>query len=111
MQPGMIILWYGSLLDIPDGWVICDGTGETAQILGLWVVGAGNLYDAGEIPGGLPHNHTETYLANRHQFVAGAWMYLGGLFQEWTTMDFDTFTSDRTQLRPPYHALYYIQKT
>lgn len=107
----MIILWYGELLDIPDGWVICDGTPPVVLTIGLFVVGAGNLYAAGEIPAALPHNHTETYLAWAHSFVAGAWMYLGALFWVLVTMGFDTFTSDRTRILPPYHALYYIQKT
>ena len=37
---GMIMIWYGSLTDIPPGWVLCDGSNDTPDLRGRFVVGA-----------------------------------------------------------------------
>lgn len=36
---GMIMLWYGSLANIPAGWVVCDGTNGTPDMRGRVPVG------------------------------------------------------------------------
>ena len=38
---GMIMLWSGSVASIPAGWVLCDGTNGTPNLLNQFVVGAG----------------------------------------------------------------------
>jgi microcystin-dependent protein len=37
-----IILWYGSV--VPDGWLLCDGTGGTPNLSDRFVVGIGEHY-------------------------------------------------------------------
>ena len=36
---GGIIMWSGSPADIPDGWALCDGRGNTPNLRGKFVVG------------------------------------------------------------------------
>jgi hypothetical protein len=40
LPPNMIIIWYDT--NIPDGWVICDGTNGTPDLRGRMILGADN---------------------------------------------------------------------
>ena len=42
---GLISMWYGLSIDIPEGWLLCDGTNGTPDLRGRFVVGAGGSYD------------------------------------------------------------------
>lgn len=58
---GGIILWSGSFLTIPTGWVLCDGTNGTPNLVDKFIVGAGNgssVFDVADIGGNLSHTHT-----------------------------------------------------
>jgi hypothetical protein len=48
---GMIALWYGASDAIPTGFVICDGTGGTPDLINNFVIGAGGTYTLGETGG------------------------------------------------------------
>ena len=65
---GMIMLWSGSVVSIPSGWLLCDGTSGTPNLQNRFIVGAGDSYavdatggaatvtlDATQIPA---HSHT-----------------------------------------------------
>jgi microcystin-dependent protein len=41
---GVIAMWSGSLNDIPDGWVVCDGTNGTPDLRDKFIVGSGREY-------------------------------------------------------------------
>lgn len=41
---GGIILWSGSVANIPTGWALCDGTNSTPDLRNRFVVGAGDTY-------------------------------------------------------------------
>ena len=38
---GMIMLWSGTVASIPAGWALCDGTGGTPNLVGMFIAGAG----------------------------------------------------------------------
>ena len=62
---GMIILWSGSIVSIPAGWVLCDGTNSTPDLRDRFVVGAGTSYAVGNTGGSanaivVSHTHTAT---------------------------------------------------
>jgi hypothetical protein len=62
---GMIILWSGSVVSIPAGWLLCNGASSTPDLRDRFVVGAGSTYavDAtgGSADATLPtHTHTNT---------------------------------------------------
>lgn len=44
---GGIILWSGSIVSIPAGWALCDGTLGTPNLRDRFVVGAGTTYAVG----------------------------------------------------------------
>lgn len=52
-----IMIWSGTIVDIPAGWLLCDGTGGTPDLRNNFVIGAGNIYAVGDIGGATAHDH------------------------------------------------------
>jgi hypothetical protein len=62
---GVITLWSGSIVSIPSGWLICDGTSGTPDLRNRFVVGAGSTYAVAATGGSadaitVSHTHTAT---------------------------------------------------
>lgn len=41
---GGIIMWSGSIISIPTGWLLCDGSSGTPDLRDRFIVGAGSVY-------------------------------------------------------------------
>lgn len=54
---GAIMLWSGTLLTIPAGFVLCDGLNGTPDLRDKFVVGAAALANPGATGGALTHAH------------------------------------------------------
>ena len=48
---GMIMLWSGSIVNIPTGWYLCNGANNTPNLVNRFVVGAGSTYAVGATGG------------------------------------------------------------
>ncbi len=48
---GVIAIWSGSVVGIPSGWVLCNGSNGTPDLRGMFVVGAGTSYVKGATGG------------------------------------------------------------
>ncbi|TVR78994.1 MAG: hypothetical protein EA405_13640 [Rhodospirillales bacterium] len=83
---GGIIMWSGSIANIPDGWALCDGSNGTPDLRDRFVVGAGSTYAVGATGGAatvalttaqMPaHTHTgttNTTGAHTHNYTAAGW--------------------------------------
>lgn len=62
---GCIMMWSGSIGTIPSGWLLCDGTAGTPNLVNRFIVGAGSTYGVGSTGGSadaivVSHNHTAT---------------------------------------------------
>jgi len=55
---GGIIMWSGSIVSIPTGWVLCDGNNSTPNLQDKFIVGAGDTYAVDGTGGTVSHNHT-----------------------------------------------------
>lgn len=122
---GSIIPWYGNIVDIPDGFALCNGLNGTPDLRNRFIVGAGSSYDLSAIGGAntvtltvaqMPsHNHimsrnadlsdvNPTSALGYHDTISNydgyGWLYStsysGG--------------SQAHENRPPFYALYYIMK-
>jgi len=51
VPPGAIIMWSGSINDIPVGWALCDGRNGTPDLRDRFIVGAGGSYNVGDTGG------------------------------------------------------------
>ena len=60
LVPGIIVMWAGSLADIPAGWALCDGSNGTPNLRDRFIIGAGGTHAVGSMGGSLTHNHTIT---------------------------------------------------
>lgn len=48
---GIIVMWSGSISNIPKGWVLCDGQNGTPDLRDRFIVGAGKSYNVGDTGG------------------------------------------------------------
>lgn len=48
---GIIVLWSGSSLNIPVGWVLCNGQNNTPDLRDKFIIGAGNDYSPSDTGG------------------------------------------------------------
>jgi hypothetical protein len=55
---GCILMWSGSIVTIPAGWVLCDGNNGTPDLRNRFVVAAGGDYAVGATGNGSVPSHT-----------------------------------------------------
>jgi microcystin-dependent protein len=61
---GSIMMWSGAIVDIPTGWQLCDGTGNSPDLRDRFVVGSGSTYAVGTTGGNVDStlpSHTHTW--------------------------------------------------
>ncbi|MFX1567006.1 MAG: hypothetical protein ACFFCV_01415 [Promethearchaeota archaeon] len=57
---GLIVMWAGSIEDLPTGWIICNGSDGTPDLRDKFIQGVSSGEDPGSSGGSLTHNHTYT---------------------------------------------------
>jgi microcystin-dependent protein len=62
---GGIVMWSGTVENIPEGWALCNGTNGTLDLRNRFIVGAGSTYSVGNTGGSanaivVAHTHTGT---------------------------------------------------
>lgn len=112
---GLICLWSGAIVDIPAGWVLCDGNFGTPDLTDRFVVGAGDSYAVDDIGGSDQHNHDFTGDGHSHgipvALSATPPPVVMTLSVPGTNIAAATGTTDNATELPPYYALAYIMKT
>lgn len=108
---GMILLWSGAIVDIPAGFVLCDGNNDTPDLRNRFIPGAGDTYAVDDTGGNINHNHDGTTDGHTHWLANGPHLIDVSGFSKLLDNATDTFTSDNQDGRPPYYALCYIMKT
>lgn len=126
---GAIVLWSGAASNIPDGWRLCDGTYDTPNLRGRFVVG----YDAddgdhntiGNNGGEKTHKLTKDQLPSHYHSItmwggdiADDWKKQNNLYlthDKWSDQhnnrDFSSVGGDQPhENRPPYYVLCYIMR-
>ncbi len=117
---GIISIWHGLLADIPDGWVLCDGTNGTPNLSTKFILGS--IFDAevGQTGGALNHNHPFT--SNTHHHHTTPTVTADGVTEgddvvgttqgdPATSDDVATGTTDNIGHLPPYYRVAFIMKT
>ena len=107
----MIVPFSGSIISIPSGWTLCDGTNGTPDLQDKFIVGAGDTYNPGITGGAINHRHLFT--GDGHTHV----VEFGDDINAETDLEFSTDSevivglSDSESSLPTYYALAYIMKT
>ena len=103
LPSGIIVMWSGTIANIPSGWVLCDGANSTPDLSSKFIKGvSGSSENPGSTGGATTHTHDD------HAHSSGA-----------TADDSGTSTVGRmgdhshssTNHEPPYYELAYIMKT
>ena len=110
MLLGSIVLWSGSLITIPAGWQLCNGTNGTPDLRNRFVIGAGDTYAVGASGGALTHDHVFTSNVHNHTLAAGVGIGAGPANSPTTDSVAVGGTTDSSSSLPPYYALAYIMK-
>lgn len=108
---GTICLWHGAIVDIPTGWILCNGANGTPDLRDRFIVCAGGAFAVGAAGGNQTHTHTFTGDGHNHDFTAGFGIASGAVYDNTTSTDPARGTTDSGNHLPPYHALAYIMRT
>jgi len=106
---GGIILWSGAIVDIPGGFVFCDGNNGTPDLRNSFVPGAGDTYNPGDTGGTDSHTHSSNS-THEHTINPGANMASGGGYGEQTGPPISPGNTGSAGTLPPFYALAYIMK-
>ena len=77
---GAILMWSGTLVSIPGGWHLCDGTSGTPDLRDKFIYGTAVGEDPGATGGSATHTHTGstgTAGAHNHAMPFGAYVQTG----------------------------------
>ncbi|NTW15234.1 MAG: hypothetical protein HGA38_02565 [Candidatus Moranbacteria bacterium] len=78
-EAGSIVMWSGSVSDVPDGWALCDGSNGTPDLRNRFVVGSGGSYGQGSTGGSADTMLSIANLPSHRHFVANSDSHVGGL--------------------------------
>lgn len=70
IQKNIIISWYGSSDNVPEGWHICDGTKGTPDLRDKFIIGVGNKFKEKETGGSFlaPSLNEDYIFKHKHNF-------------------------------------------
>ena len=105
---GGIVAWSGSIINIPDRFVLCDGTNGTPDLRNKFIVGAGDTYAKDAVGGNTTHPHGFTGDSHSHTIATNARMEPGVGIHSSTAAGSTTGTTDAVSSLPPYYSLCYI---
>ena len=108
---GSIGLWSGTVVSIPPGWHLCDGTNGTPDLTDKFVVGAGTTYNPSDTGGSEFHTHDFTGDGHDHALLIGAQVTSGPDFNADFTTDAAVGTTDDQANPLIYYSLAYIMYT
>jgi microcystin-dependent protein len=120
---GGIIMWSGSIVSIPSGWLLCDGTNGTPNLQDKFVVGAGSTYAVAGSGGEATHQLTTAEMPSHNHTFTNCSLYIGagssapyplygptngGQYGGSTN---NTGSDSAHNNLPPYYALAFIMKS
>jgi len=110
LPAGLICLWHGAVVDVPFGWVLCDGNNDSPDLRNRFVIGAGDTYAVNETGGASNHLHDFTSDGHSHSISGGAGLTIGNDYAGTTSTDPATGTTDSKSNLPLYYALAWVMK-
>lgn len=110
---GIICMWSGAIVDIPNGWALCDGENDTPDLRDRFIVCAGNAYNPGDKAGAVSHSHlfdTSFDYDNLEYGTEILFSHPDGDWASWTYGHSHYGETDSEDHRPPWYALAFIMK-
>jgi len=111
MESGLIVLWSGAIVDIPEGFALCNGSNNTPDLRDKFIVGAGGTYNVDDSGGDPLHTHTFTEDGHIHENQPPPPNdHSGDSPNARMTLGVDTGTTDQAGPISPYYALAFIMR-
>jgi len=110
LLPPIIVIWSGTLENVPTGWSLCDGTGGTPDLKNKFIVGAKAGRPPGSEGGQREHDHNVSGFTHYHTFIEGSDVELVPGNNINTYLQIMTGTTNLKTNLPEYYALAYIMK-
>lgn len=107
---GMIVMWSGTLEDIPEGWTLCNGGLGTPDLRDKFIYGSSPTVPTGNTGGEVEHDHDFTGDGHAHELPSGIGVETGAGFDAATTTEPAVGTTDIVPHIPPFYALAFIMK-
>ncbi len=111
LSSGMIMIWSGTVENIPAGWVVCDGNNGTPNLTDRFIQGTNVTAYIGNTGGAQIHTHTVTDLGHTHAMDPGAaFIAAGGDYGAVTQSGSGNMDTADAEILPPYYVLVWIMK-
>lgn len=110
MFPGTIAIWSGAIVDIPNGYVLCDGNNGTPDLRSRMIEGAGGALNPGDVGGSDSQVHTFTGDGHTHPEAGMDVLAAAENLKRDIGSTQVTGTTDAADNRPAFYALAYIMK-
>lgn len=110
---GLIVMWHGTIANIPSGWIICDGNGGTPNLLAKFVEGVATAATNPGATGGA----TTKYLTHGTTNTSGSATEIvapdahGVLMTTAAGINYGTVRDDIADIRPLYYDVAFLMKT
>lgn len=120
---GIIAMWSGSIANIPDGWILCNGENNTPDLRDKFIIAAREDSN-GSVKTNIEGSLKQTGGSTNHKHRAGTLitdqspnrcvLVLSKFIDEYTVADVHSHTihgeTEETVTVPPYYALAFIMK-
>lgn len=103
-------MWSGAVVDIPDGWALCNGSNGTPNLAGRFIVGQDLLYPINTTGGNYEHTHICFDPGHVHQIPAGPDIAAGSDYSKATTQAYPIGSTSASENEPLWYALAFIMK-
>lgn len=106
-------MWHGQIVDIPNGWALCDGTQGTPDLRARFVRGAPLGLNPGRTGGTDAHVHSGMAEENYDELDDGEDVtgWIGEEYWAWWTLGHGHFIDiDPAGNKPPYYEIAFIMK-
>jgi len=110
LRTGMIVKWSGSIATIPSSCVLCNGSNNTPDLRGKFVIGAGGSYSPGDTGGEASHQIAASDLPALVVNTRNG-LYEGQPIYAVNSVSYSGTPGTAITNLPPYYALAYIMKT
>jgi len=111
LESGLIVLWKGSISNIPTGFVLCDGQNNTPDLRDKFIIGAGGTYNVNDSGGDPQHTHPISADTHEHAKLPNLPYDLAGFNPTARiTSSGETATTDQGGSISPYYALAFIMR-
>lgn len=103
---GLIVMWDNQGLDAPEGWVMCDGDGDTPDLRDRFIQGVGTGSSVG-----FQEKDGVSSFSGSHSHSTNAWWGANSGTDIVDEGSSDSANLSFSELRPPYYELAFIMRT